>query len=147
VEGSAGKDLVVVDRAGARLFLLPNLSERPSSRDDDRNGVPDDCERPEFHRGDVNGDSDLDISDPVRVLEFLFLDLSSIPCLEAADGNGDALVDISDAIFLLGHLFLGGEPPSDPGPPSSACGPDPDVPGSPGDLGCGEYTGCREEPR
>ena len=58
--------------------------------------------------------------------------------------NADRDLDISDGITILNYLFLGDAPPPEPGPPGpgEACGPDPDEPGSSGDLGCEDYGNC-----
>ena len=47
-----------------------------------------------FRRGDVNDDSVLDISDAVRVLDFLFLGEETPNCQDAADANHDGGLDI-----------------------------------------------------
>jgi hypothetical protein len=98
-----------------------------------------------FSRGDVSEDGVTDISDGVAIIGFLFLGApASLSCREAADVNNDGLVDISDAIGVLGWLFQGGQQPAAPGPPEKGpCGPDPDAPGSAGDIGCAAYTHCR----
>jgi hypothetical protein len=81
-----------------------------------------------FIRGDVNGDSNIDLSDPISVLAYLFQGQGEPGCLEAANTNGDATVDLSDAIYLLSYLFSGGfEPP----PPFQECEHDPG-----GDAAC-----------
>ena len=118
--------------------------ENGESLDIDGDMQPDECQdsRPDFHRGDVNGDSNLDISDAVGTLEYLFAGNAAPGCLEASDFNNDRTVDISDAVASLNYLFAGGEPPATPGPPESTCGSDPDEEGSPGDLGCADYSGC-----
>ena len=95
-----------------------------------------------FHRGDVNNDGNLDLSDGVSVLSFLFTGGATPSCKETADADNSGEVDISDGVYLLRFLFLGGPPPTDPGPPPEACGQDPDPAGSPGDLGCGAYDHC-----
>ena len=53
-------------------------------------------------------------------------------------------ISLTDAVLVLGYLFQGGNAPALPGPPgvNTGCGPDTDVPGSPGDLGCDSYAGC-----
>lgn len=71
-----------------------------------------------FVRGDANGDSKYDISDPITVLLHLFLG-EKVPCRAALDGNGEGGADISDAVYLLMHLFLNGSPPP---PPFPECG-------------------------
>ena len=73
--------------------------------------------------GDLNGDGELNISDPVHLLTFLFLGGEiQMPCgdgtLSAAgnkqllDSNGDSAVNLSDAVALLNFLFLSGSPPA-----------------------------------
>ena len=117
-----------------------------SALDSDENGVLDSCEeptRPLFHRGDANGDSALDLSDSVNILDFLFVGASGFDCVEAADVNNDATIDITDVIIGLNFLFLGTGAPAEPGPPGlGPCGPDPDAAESAGDLGCVTYEGC-----
>jgi hypothetical protein len=120
----------------AVLFNRP----RRSPHDRNRNGLLDRCEEvPFFRRGDVDGDGGLTLTDPLRLLSSLFLGGGELPCLEAADARNDGAVDLSDAIYLLDHLFRGGPLPA---PPGGVCGPDPDPPGSAGDLGCRSYGGC-----
>lgn len=55
--------------------------------------------------GDANHDGDVDISDPVTILYYLFVDSSSVTCLAAIDTNDDGSINISDAIVLLRGLF------------------------------------------
>jgi hypothetical protein len=67
--------------------------------------------------GNVNGDLQIDISDPVSLLGFLFLGGAQPACEpigDCADANADGKVDLSDAIHLLAYLFLGGPPPGTP---------------------------------
>jgi hypothetical protein len=68
-----------------------------------------------FIRGEVNADGQIDLSDGVVILSYLFLPGSDIPiCLDAADATDDAQIDVSDGIRIFGFLFIGTEPPSDP---------------------------------
>ncbi|MEC9351797.1 MAG: hypothetical protein VYD81_00645, partial [Planctomycetota bacterium] len=97
---------------------------------------------PVFRRGDTDGDGELFITDAVRILNYLFLGGTLISCLEAANFDNSESVDISDGIHVLNYLFRGGPPPVPPGPPPGDCGPDPDAPDGPGDLGCEQYSGC-----
>jgi glycoprotein endo-alpha-1,2-mannosidase len=80
---------------------------------------------PLVSRGDCNGDEAQDISDPIALLEYLFLGGRLLDCLEACDTNDDGAADISDAVYLLGHLFLGGPAPDAPAFPS--CEPVPEA--------------------
>ncbi len=81
-----------------------------------------------FVRGDANVDGNVDIGDPVRILEYLFptgpaVTLATLlPCRDAADCNDDDTLDIGDPIYLLTHLFTGGDAPPAPFPD---CGDDP----------------------
>ncbi|MGE4618480.1 MAG: hypothetical protein AAEJ04_01580 [Planctomycetota bacterium] len=68
-----------------------------------------------FVRGDVNLDLAVDLSDPIAVLQYLFLGMS-ISCLDSADTGDDGDLDISDVIHLLSFLFSEGAPPAYPYP-------------------------------
>ena len=98
----------------------------------------------DFSRGDADANGRADISDAVQILNFLFQGAERPSCLETVDVNNDARVNLTDGIYLLSWLFGEGEALAPPGPPGqgSGCGQDPDAPGSPGDLGCDEYSGC-----
>jgi hypothetical protein len=82
-----------------------------------------------FFRGDCSPDRNLNISDPVRLLNFLFTTPGAPPCLEACDSDSTGVLNITDAVFTLNFLFIGGPAPQEPGP---ACGVDP----TPSALGC-----------
>jgi hypothetical protein len=76
-----------------------------------------------FRRGEANGDGNVDLSDAISVLGWLFLGAAAPPCPDSADANDDGGVDLSDAVYVLGWLFTGGPPPALPG--AADCGPDP----------------------
>jgi len=59
-----------------------------------------------FKRGDTNGNRDVDISDALRALLYLFRG-QSIRCTDVADTNDDVVVNLTDVTRLLGHLFQG----------------------------------------
>jgi hypothetical protein len=124
------------------IGVVRNRTRVPHSLDLNRNGLPDECERSPFHRGDANGDGRNDLSDAIAILDFLFLGGDPTSCRESADVNNDAAINIADPVSLLSFLFLGSVPPDVPGPVSVPCGLDADPPGSPGDLGCLEYDAC-----
>jgi hypothetical protein len=89
-----------------------------------------------FLRGDTNGDGNVDLSDAVATLNFLFLGSDDPACKDAADANDSGVIDITDAIFQLGVLFLGqGDFPA----PHPECGEDP----TKDTLGC--RRGCDAE--
>ena len=96
----------------------------------------------QFHRGDTNDDGGLDLTDGVRIFNFLFLGGEAPTCREAADANNSGDVDLTDGVSILNFLFQGGPAPAAPGPTNQACGLDPDAAGSPGDLGCESYNNC-----
>jgi len=72
--------------------------------------------RKAFIRGDANQDWRTDISDPIYMLNYVFLGGPAPECMDAADVNNDFKMDISDPIFLLNYLFIGGPQPSSPFP-------------------------------
>jgi len=76
----------------------------------------------ELIRGDADRSGDVDISDPIRILDVLFLGAPPLTCEDAADANDDGAINISDPIALLSYLFLGG---SEPPPPFASPGADP----------------------
>jgi PKD repeat protein len=96
------------------------------------------CQGKQFHRGDANGDRQINITDGIYVLNYLFLGGPTPGCLEAANPNDDPSINITDGIYILNYLFLGGPGPAAPGPVESPCGIDPA--GSPTDLGCESYN-------
>lgn len=102
-------------------------------------GMP---EAPIFHRGDTDGNGMIDLTDGVVTLNILFAGAEDIDCKEAQDFNNDSLINLTDAVATFSFLFSGGAPPEAPGPTTQPCGPDPDAPGSPQDLGCDGYAGC-----
>ena len=72
------------------------------------------CERDSrrFSRGDCDVNSQLEITDPVKVLSYLFLGGSRPTCPDACDSNDDGTLDIADGVFTLSYLYAGGgEPP------------------------------------
>ena len=74
-----------------------------------------------FVRGDVDEDRDVNLTDAIQILGFLFLGEREI-CRAAADVDGTAEISITDAVALLSHLFQGGAAPVAPFP---GCGEDP----------------------
>ncbi len=89
----------------------------------------------EFRRADANADGEVDVSDPVATLDFLFLGGGPLECAKAVDANDDGGLDLSDAVYSLAFLFLGG---SAPPAPFDACGSDP----TPDALECVVYPPC-----
>jgi hypothetical protein len=133
----------LIANTSGEFYVFLNRTLPAASTDGNHNQIPDECEaRPRFHRGDVNDDGILDISDGLCVLKFLFEGARRPSCLESSDANNDGSVDCSDSIMILGYLFLGSPPPQEPGPPPAPCGLDSDPAGTVGDLGCSTYEAC-----
>jgi hypothetical protein len=68
-----------------------------------------------FVRGDPSLDGRVDISDPIKILGYLFLG-DNISCLDAADFENNGVIDISDPIAELNFLFASGAGPAAPYP-------------------------------
>ncbi|MCZ6794999.1 MAG: FG-GAP-like repeat-containing protein [Planctomycetota bacterium] len=133
-DGDGRLDVTLSEELADRVLLLRATTE-PSSRDDDGDGVPDECGEPGFRRGDSNADGARDLTDAIFILTHLFLGGNAPPCEKSADANDSGAVDLSDAVYLLSYLFLGGPPP---GEPFADCGSDPtDDP-----LTCVEFAPC-----
>ena len=134
VSGDCGDDTRVIRDL---VRILPGTP----AFDEDGDRIAGECigEQP-FHRGDVNADGSIDISDPSRVFTFLFLGARAPTCLDAADSNDDGNIDITDGVFLLRYLFNGAAQPPAPGPPGSECGNDPANGGD--SLSCVSYDSC-----
>ena len=49
----------------------------------------------------------LDISDGIGILNYLFLGGAATPCEDAADANDDGSINIADPVAILNYLFLG----------------------------------------
>jgi hypothetical protein len=145
LDGDGDEDLSAGVDSASSVVILWNEGVSPArSRDANANGVPDECEARPFRRGDPDGSGNVDLTDPIYLLGFLFLGGEKPACAETADADNDGRMAIADAIMLLDFLFRGGQPPGAPGPFAGSCGTDPDPPGSAGDLGCEAYGGCGE---
>jgi len=81
----------------------------------------------EFRRGDATGDGQMDLADPIRILNYMFVG-GTLQCLAAADLDDDGQILLNDPIYLLTYLFSIGPAPQ---PPFPACGPDPTPAGGP----------------
>ncbi|MFN0057252.1 MAG: FG-GAP-like repeat-containing protein [Planctomycetota bacterium] len=89
-----------------------------------------------FVRGDSNGDGQVQTSDWIYTLAYLFLS-GPVECKDALDANDSGGVDIADAVYVLEYLFIAGAPPP---APFAACGADPTLDA----LDCiGPLPGCR----
>ncbi len=79
--------------------------------------------------GNVNGDEDVNISDAVYIINYVFIFGSPepLPVLACADVNSDADVNVSDAVYAINFVFVFGSPaPGDCSPglwPGGDCCP------------------------
>jgi hypothetical protein len=61
--------------------------------------------------GDANSDGEVDISDAVHLIAYIFSGGSAPSPLSYGDANCDAAIDISDAVYLISYIFNGGPVP------------------------------------
>ena len=94
----------------------------------------------EFRRGDASVDGAVDISDGVRIFNYLFLGGEEVSCLDAADANDDGDLNLTDGVIILNWLCRGGLEPPAPGP--HTCGPD----ASEDTVPCAAYGACAADP-
>jgi hypothetical protein len=95
------------------LGLLACLSQGPLQADHPKGAFISD------RNGDVNGDGLMDVSDPVFLLNFMYLggtEPALLGCapfnqVENGDIDGSGQYEITDPIRLLSFLYLGGPPP------------------------------------
>jgi hypothetical protein len=86
----------------------------------------------EFVRGDANSDGNINLTDGIVVLNYLFLGQAAPACMDAADADdtGAGNPSLTDAVIIFNWLFLGGPAPQPPSPGEASydpgdCGPDP----------------------
>lgn len=94
-----------------------------------------DPDGPQFVRGDVVVDGEMNLTDAVNLLQHLFAGGPPPPCPKSADANDDGTVNLSDAVGVLDHLFRG---VASLPPPFGACGEDP----TPDALACDSFAAC-----
>ena len=103
-----------------RAWLVETGADLPTVRTTGRTvGLPP-VNGPFLVRGDCDSSGEVNITDPICVLEHLFSDSFGQVCFRSADADGNGDLNITDPIFLLNYLFLGGAPPPEPFP---ECGP------------------------
>ena len=93
---------------------------------------------PRFLRGDSNSDAEIDLSDAVYTLTWLFRQGPAPSCQDTADANDDSRLNITDPVYTLLSLCRGDPPLPPPGP--ETCGPD----FTEDTLTCGSYPRCEE---
>lgn len=123
-----------IDRDGDSFFDRDELDACANPADPASTPLTDSC-GVTFVRGDCNADGQLDISDPVTLLDVLFAGGSAPTCEDSCDANDDGATNIADTIFMLNYTFSAGDEPPAPFP---NCGADPTT----DSLGCDAFPAC-----
>jgi hypothetical protein len=134
-DGDGRRDIAFGHLSTVGVTVLANRTDPATSRDDDRNGLPDECQGTFFVRGDANADGSMDMADAVFTLSHLYLAGEPPSCPESADADDSGSLDLADGVRVLEALFLGGPSPPEPFP---RCGEDPTDDG----LGCPSHPPC-----
>ncbi len=98
------------------IFTVNNQSRLPVLDGASVTVYPADHHERLFVRGDVNFTGNVDITDAIYLLGFLFMGYDDPECLDPADTLDDGRVNISSSIYLLNFLFTGGPAPRVPYP-------------------------------
>lgn len=88
-----------------------------------------------FRRGDADAGGEIDISDGIFTLLYLFLGGAAPPCPAAADADDNGEIELTDPVYVIHFLFRGTPPPPEP---FASCGEDP----TPDGLGCPRFAPC-----
>ena len=115
---------------------IPDLCDiqNGTSSDANQNGIPDECQS-RFRRGDPDANGTINVSDPIKILFYLFRGDVELPCHKSGDVDDNGELEAADAVQLLTFLFLGGRPPEEP---RTDCGVDP----MQDQLACDYYPEC-----
>jgi streptogramin lyase len=63
--------------------------------------------------GDANHDEEVNVSDAVYIINYVFVGGEPPNPLEAGDCNCDCAVNVSDAVWIINYVFVGGNEPCD----------------------------------
>ena len=66
---------------------------------------------PSYICGDANSDGNVNISDAVYLIQYIFAGGPAPNPLTSGDANCDGMVNISDAVYLIVYIFGGGPAP------------------------------------
>jgi hypothetical protein len=61
--------------------------------------------------GDANSDGNVNVSDAVYIINYVFVGGNPPFPLAAGDPNGDRSCNVSDAVFIINYIFIGGSDP------------------------------------
>ncbi len=84
----------------------------PDQADSDNDGIGNLCE-PLYLCGDANADLDVNVSDAVWIINYVFVSGEPPSPLEAGDANCDGDVNVSDAVWIINYVFVAGYEPCD----------------------------------
>lgn len=62
--------------------------------------------------GDANGDGNVNVTDVVYLINYLFLNGPAPHPLANGDPNSDCIVNVTDIVYLINYIFIGGPEPS-----------------------------------
>lgn len=82
----------------------------PGQEDSDSDGQGDACE---YLCGDANNDKDVNVSDAVYIINYVFVGGDPPLPMAAGDVNCDDTCNVSDAVFIINYVFVGGNEPCD----------------------------------
>ncbi len=63
--------------------------------------------------GDANSDGEVNISDAVYIINYVFLGGSAPNPMQSGDVNCDSSVNVSDAVYIINYIFINGSAPCD----------------------------------
>jgi len=97
------------DSVGTLCDNCPDIYN-PDQIDSDSNSVGDACD---FICGDANADEDVNVSDAVCIINYVFAGGDPPDPIRSGDVNCDTEVNISDAVWIINYVFVGGNQPCD----------------------------------
>jgi PKD repeat protein len=68
---------------------------------------------PDYICGDANSDEDVNVSDAVYIINYVFVGGDAPDPLESGDVNCDDTCNVSDAVWIINYVFVGGNEPCD----------------------------------
>jgi len=80
----------------------------PGQEDENEDGVGDVCE---WICGDCNADGNVNVSDAVFIINFVFVGGSEPEPMESGEVNCDGGVNVSDAVYIINYVFVSGSEP------------------------------------
>jgi hypothetical protein len=117
--------VAVVEIVARETFLEPHVEPEVRYLDENFAAIanpavlsytrtPETATELQFQRGDTNSDGNLELTDVIFLLEYLFRRGEVPSCRKAADANDDGRLDIVDPIGILKYLFRNAAPLPEP---------------------------------